>query len=72
MAYNLVWRVAIADRRLLRSDVSEETIQKLTRSYRVGVPLYIVATAGAFVHPLITVGICTALWIYWIATSKQR
>ena len=72
MAYNLVWRTAIADRRLLRSDVSEETIQKLTRSYRVGVPLYIVATAGAFVHPLITVGICTALWIYWIATSKQR
>jgi TMEM175 potassium channel family protein len=72
VAYNLLWRTAIAGRHLLRSDVTEEKIERLTRSYRVGVPLYIVATAGAFVHPLITVGICTALWIFWIATSKQR
>ena len=70
VAYNLVWRAAIAGRRLLRSDVSEERIEKLTRKYRVGVPLYLVATAGAFVHPFITVAICTALWVYWIATSK--
>ena len=72
LAYNLLWRSAIAGRRLLRSDVSEERIDRLTRSYRVGVPLYLVATVGAFIHPFITVAICMALWIYWIATSKQR
>jgi len=71
LAYNLVWRTAIAGRRLLRSDVSEERIDKLTRSYRVGVPLYLVATAGAFVHPAITVAICTSLSVNCIATSNR-
>ena len=71
VAYNLLWRAAIAGRRLLRSDVSEERIEKLTRSYRLGVPLYVVATAGAFFSVFITVGICSALWIYWIANAKR-
>lgn len=71
LAYNLVWRAAIAGRRLLRADVTEEKIDSLTRSFRVGVPLYLVATAGAFLSPFITVGICTALWIFWIGTSKR-
>jgi uncharacterized membrane protein len=70
-AYNVLWRSAIAGRHLLRSDVSEERIDKMTRSYRVGVPLYLVATAGAFLHPAITIGICTALWVYWVATSRM-
>jgi uncharacterized membrane protein len=72
MAYNLIWRSATTGHRLLRSDISEERIQRLTRSYSVGVPLYLVATAAAFIHPAITVGICTALWIFWIATSRLR
>jgi len=70
LAYNLLWRSAIAGRQLLRSDVSEERIERMTRSYRVGVPLYLVATVGAFIHPFITVAICMALWIFWIATSN--
>jgi len=44
----------------------------MTRSYRVGVPLYLIATVGAFIHPFITIAICSGLWIYWIATSRQR
>ncbi|MEP6994611.1 MAG: TMEM175 family protein, partial [Acidobacteriota bacterium] len=71
VAYNLVWHTAIAGRRLLRSDVSEQRIEALTKSYRLGVPLYLVATVGAFVSVYITVGICTALWVFWIATSKR-
>ena len=51
--------------------LKKATVDKLTRSYRVGVPLYLVATVGAFVHPAITVAICTSLWVYWIATSKR-
>ncbi len=38
----------------------------------MGVPLYLVATAGAFVHPFITIAICIGLWIVWIATSRLR
>jgi uncharacterized membrane protein len=69
-AYNVLWKNAIAGRRLLRSDVTEERIEKITRSYRIGVPAYLVATAAAFIHPFITVGICIALWMFWIATSR--
>ncbi len=72
VAYNLLWRSAIAGRHLLRSDVTEERIDRLTRSYRVGVPLYLVATAAAFVHPFITVAICIGLWIFWIAAAWFR
>jgi uncharacterized membrane protein len=71
LAYNLVWRAAIAGRRLLRADVTEERIESLTRSYRVGVPMYLVATACAFISPFITVAICMALWVFWIGTSKR-
>jgi len=71
-AYNLLWKRAIAGRHLLKSDVSEERIDRMTRSYRVGVPLYLIATVGAFIHPFITIAICSGLWIYWIATSRQR
>jgi uncharacterized membrane protein len=70
LAYNVLWRSAITGRRLLRADVPEERIERITRSYKVGVPLYLAATAGAFVHPFITVGICIALWIFWITTSR--
>src|SRR5262245_18812591 len=70
VAYNLLWRSAIAGQ-LLGSHVSEERIAKLSGRYRVGVPSYLIATAAAFVHPVITIAICTGLWIFWIVTSRQ-
>jgi uncharacterized membrane protein len=72
LAYNVLWKSAIAGRHLLKSEVTEERIERMTRSYRVGVPLYLIATVGAFIHPFITIAICSGLWIYWIATSRQR
>ena len=71
VAYNLLWRTVIAGRRLLRAGVSEQKIQAMTRSYRLGVPLYLVATAGAFVSVYITVGICVGLWVFWIVAGRN-
>ena len=71
VAYNLLWRTAIAGRRLLRAGASEEKIQAMTRSYRLGVPLYLAATAGAFVSVYITVGICVGLWVLWIFSGRN-
>ncbi len=70
VAYNLLWRTAIAGN-LFRSGVSEERIQERTRRYRLGVPLYLAATAGAFVSVHITVGICVALAIVWIGAGVK-
>jgi uncharacterized membrane protein len=71
VAYNVLWRSAIRDRRLLRSGVREETIHEITRRYRLGVPMYLAATAAAFVSVPVTIAICMGLWIFWIATAKN-
>jgi len=68
-AFQLLWRTAIAGRRLLRKDYSEERIQEIHRRYWLGVPGYLAATLGAFVSVYVTVGICVALLVVWIAVS---
>jgi uncharacterized membrane protein len=69
LAYQLLWRAAIAGRRLLRSDYSEERIQEIRRRYWLGVPGYLAATGAAFVSVYLTVGICLALLIVWVAVA---
>jgi len=71
IAYNLLWNAAVKGRVLLRSGVSEQVIRKFTRNYRLGFPLYLLAAVGAFLHPLVTIGICTALWVFWAFTMKR-
>jgi len=69
VAFQLLWRTAIAGRRLLRSDYSEKRIQEIHRRYWLGVPGYLAATAAAFVSVYLTVGICLALLVVWIAIA---
>ena len=72
LAYNLLWYAAVKDRALLRSGVPEQVIRKFTRNYRLGFPLYLLATAAAFVSPFVTIGICTALWVFWVFTIRRE
>jgi uncharacterized membrane protein len=72
VAYNLLWRTAIAERRLLRSTATEEKIQGISRSYWVGIPGYLAAAAAAFIDIHITVGICIGLLAVWILVSARR
>lgn len=71
IAYNLLWRTAIAGRRLLKPGVSEERIAEISRSYRLGVPGYVAAMAGSLVSAYVTVGICVVLLVVWIAVSRK-
>jgi uncharacterized membrane protein len=72
IAYNLLWNAAVKGPALLRRGVPEPVIRKFTRNYRLGFPLYLLAAVGAFLHPMITIGICTALWIFWAFTMKRE
>ena len=63
---------SIAITLLLRSGVPEQVIRKFTRNYRLGFPLYLLATAAAFVSPFYTIGICTALWVFWAFTMRRE
>jgi uncharacterized membrane protein len=56
---------------VLAPDASHATIRRLRRSYWAGPPLYLVATATAPFFPLAAIGICTALWIFWAAMTRE-
>jgi TMEM175 potassium channel family protein len=70
LSFSLLWYGVLSDRTLLRADASAEVIERINRSYRLGPPIYVAATAGAFVSPYVTIGICTALWIFWAFTAR--
>jgi uncharacterized membrane protein len=72
LAFNLLWYGLLHDRTLLRADASEEVIGRIDRSYRMGTPMYLLATVGAFLSPYITIGLCTALWIFWAFTARGK
>jgi uncharacterized membrane protein len=56
---------------VLAPEAPEATIRRLRRSYWAGPPLYILATLTAPFFPLTAVGICTALWIFWAAMTRE-
>ena len=71
LAYNYLWLTVIKDRSLLKSDISDHALQKITKNYSLGIPLYLAAFAGSFVSIYLGIGICTALWIFWSVTVKD-
>jgi uncharacterized membrane protein len=65
----LLWaafRPSVVDR-----DASPARIARLRKSYRLGPPLYLAATVAAPFSPWLAMGICTAPWIVWAATTRE-
>jgi len=71
IAFLLLWRSAIAGRRLLKPGVSEEQIEEITRRYWLGVPGYVAAALGALISVHVTVTICVALLVVWVGVSRK-
>jgi uncharacterized membrane protein len=72
LSYALLWYGVLHDRTLLKPDASQQVMTRIDRSYLVGPPMYILATAGAFVSPYVTIIICTGLWIFWAFTARDE
>jgi TMEM175 potassium channel family protein len=69
VANSLTWNLVFASMvrgGLLRSEVTAETVDKVRRSYYVGVSVYLLATALAFVRPALGLGLNVSLWVLWI------
>lgn len=64
-AFNGVWRYAAKDRRLLGASAPQEAIDRVNRGYWVGPLGYGAALAVAFVSPLGSFVICTALAVFF-------
>jgi uncharacterized membrane protein len=69
VAFNLLWAAA-RYRGLLRPDIPEAKIRTLTGKYRLGMPLYLIATVASFVSVYLAVGICAALAIFWVVVGR--
>jgi len=69
VAQALVWNLLFATMvrgGLLRADVTAETISNVRRTYYVGVLVYMLATALAFVRPALGLLLNASLWVVWI------
>jgi uncharacterized membrane protein len=56
---------------MLSPNASQATIRRIRRSYLAGPPLYLLAAVTAPFFPLTAIGICTALWIFWAAMTRE-
>jgi|SRR5579863_665712 TMEM175 potassium channel family protein len=57
---------------MLDPAASADTPRRLRRSYRWGPPLYSLAFAASFFSPWLAMSICTGLWVYWAATTRDE
>jgi uncharacterized membrane protein len=71
LAYGLVLMAARRGGHLLPG-AKQEADERIRSCFRIGTPLYILATAIGFFSPWISLGICTTLWIYWAIIGITR
>jgi uncharacterized membrane protein len=71
IVYNLLWRHASRDRRLLDSAASATAIDEIDRSYRFGPPLYALAFVLAFVQLTASLVTCLALAVFFSVTGSR-
>ena len=57
---------------LLSANASQEFVAKTCHDYMFGPPLYLAATASAFLSERVSLAICTALWIFWATTITKN
>ena len=50
----------------------KEVARRLKDCWLVGVPLYLIATLVAPFSPLLSLTICSGLWIFWACASIER
>jgi len=70
IAFYLLLLAAFRDS-MLDPRASHARIARFRRNYRLGPPLYLAALIAAPFSPLLSLGICTALWIFWAATAGE-
>src|SRR5579875_1660906 len=70
LCYNLLWFYASRGRRLIARNIPDAAVQKISRQYRYGVPLYLFAFALAFFSPLASMAVIFALGLYFAFTGS--
>ncbi len=67
----LLWHVVLSTPGLLRAHLTNEEKRTIQRKNTLGLIPYIAAIAVAFWQPYLTVLICIALSVYWVASGGE-
>ena len=67
--YNIWWRYARTNRRLISEHASDAALEAVDRAFNPGVPMYGITLAVAFVSPLTSVAITLALAIFYLPSA---
>jgi uncharacterized membrane protein len=70
LCFNLVWKSASADGRLLRADHNPDAVRHITDSYRYGPLFYVVALAVGFVSVTASLVVNVALAVFFALPSR--
>ncbi len=68
--FNLIWRYASHDGRLLRDDADPKVVEGITRSFRPGPWIYLGATLIAFASSTVSVVLFGAIALFYVAESS--
>lgn len=69
-AFILLWHVVLSDPGLLKGHLSDAQKQTIQRKNTLGLIPYVIAIAVAFWQPYLTVLVCIALSVYWVASGE--
>jgi hypothetical protein len=64
--FNVAWRYASKDQRLLVGGITPEAIARSHRDYLAGPVVYGAAAVIPFIEPYVSMGIYAALAVYWL------
>jgi uncharacterized membrane protein len=72
MAYGFVCLAARKGGHLLAPGATAQVNRRIRDCFLIGTPMYLFAFIAAWFHPWGSLGICSALWVYWVLTSIER
>ena len=72
VAWNFLWRHASNGHRLLSANVTDEHLRKVDRDYNLGLALYIIVFALAFVNGFAGILGVLLLAVFWAVTASSR
>jgi uncharacterized membrane protein len=71
LAFNLLWYELRRGRGVLRSNVSQRSIDSITRSYRLGPPGFLIAFLAALINPALGMLVIVALVAVYLLPSSS-
>jgi uncharacterized membrane protein len=65
VVFQLLWRYMATGRRLIRSEVSQDVLDDITRTFNPGIPIYAGATLVALASPVASIALYLAIALFY-------